>query len=151
MTYTCASKQDHHWFRLWLFLASTGLMLIGSLGRNLSANFIELCMFIEQKIFENVVCKLSVILSWPRCFNPWNVMPCRHCGSLQVKMKMDTKTTSDECEKKPTTDRGSWGNQVEFLLSCIGYAVGLGNLWRFPYLCMRNGGGEYYFDVISMA
>ena len=61
------------------------------------------------------------------------------------------KTKSDVYVKRPMADRGSWGNQAEFLLTCIGYAVGLGNLWRFPYLCMRNGGGEYNNDVMWAA
>ncbi|WAR11374.1 SC6A4-like protein [Mya arenaria] len=39
--------------------------------------------------------------------------------------------------------RGVWGRKLEFLLSVIGYSVGVGNLWRFPYLVMQNGGGAF--------
>lgn len=61
------------------------------------------------------------------------------CPPNGVSQAMDQRASSEE----KMEERGQWGNKLEFVLSVAGSIIGLGNMWRFPYLCYKNGGGEW--------
>ena len=46
---------------------------------------------------------------------------------------------NDEDDAEPQT----WGNKTQYVLAMLGFSVGFGNVWRFPYLCQKNGGGKF--------
>uniref|UniRef100_A0A673TY85 Transporter n=1 Tax=Suricata suricatta TaxID=37032 RepID=A0A673TY85_SURSU len=46
--------------------------------------------------------------------------------------------------------RPLWANPLQFVFACISYSVGLGNVWRFPYLCQMYGGGSFLVPYVIM-
>lgn len=62
--------------------------------------------------------------------------------------EISTEGKCDDSERDTASEmevigRQTWSNKAEYILATIGFAVGFGNLWRFPYLCQKNGGGAF--------
>ncbi|WKX94246.1 hypothetical protein Q1695_011475 [Nippostrongylus brasiliensis] len=47
-----------------------------------------------------------------------------------------------------SNSRGTWGSELQFILACVGYSVGLGNLWRFPAKAYENGGAAFLIPYV---
>ncbi|KAK6327980.1 hypothetical protein J4Q44_G00036260 [Coregonus suidteri] len=56
----------------------------------------------------------------------------------------------ERMEKEEAGDRPKWDNKTQYMLTCVGFCVGLGNVWRFPYLCQSHGGGAFMIPFLIL-
>ncbi|XP_055372359.1 sodium-dependent nutrient amino acid transporter 1-like isoform X2 [Condylostylus longicornis] len=79
-------------------------------------------------------------------------VPIRYTGNNTVQTVTESAHSSNSTENLPEKpkhlERDLWGKEIEFLLSCIAMSVGLGNVWRFPFTALENGGGAFLIPYL---
>lgn len=77
-------------------------------------------------------------MKWPKFSNPG------------LDDRIPSHEDLERMEKEEAGDRPKWDNKAQYLLTCVGFCVGLGNVWRFPYLCQSHGGGAFMIPFLIL-
>nr|XP_021327051.1 sodium-dependent neutral amino acid transporter B(0)AT2 [Danio rerio]XP_682775.7 sodium-dependent neutral amino acid transporter B(0)AT2 [Danio rerio] len=82
-------------------------------------------------------------------------LPSDENGSVLTESRSDMALVSADDEGSAGADgqeddRPAWDSKLQYVLAQVGFSVGLGNVWRFPYLCHQNGGGAFMLLYVML-
>uniref|UniRef100_A0A3B1KDQ1 Transporter n=1 Tax=Astyanax mexicanus TaxID=7994 RepID=A0A3B1KDQ1_ASTMX len=92
-------------------------------------------------------------------FNVFNLFiskqdPCADSlNESSLALSAPAEDAAQQAEEGTVTDedeRPAWSSKFLYILAQVGFSVGLGNVWRFPYLCQKNGGGAFLVPYVIL-
>nr|XP_057904029.1 sodium-dependent neutral amino acid transporter B(0)AT1-like isoform X1 [Doryrhamphus excisus] len=68
----------------------------------------------------------------------------------ELDLRIPTLEDLERMEKEEVGNRPKWDNKAQYILTCVGFCIGIGNVWRFPYLCQSHGGGAFLIPYLIL-
>ncbi|XP_054620658.1 sodium-dependent neutral amino acid transporter B(0)AT1-like [Dunckerocampus dactyliophorus] len=68
----------------------------------------------------------------------------------RLDLRIPNHEDLDRMEKDEAGNGPKWDNKAQYILTCLGFCIGIGNVWRFPYLCQSHGGGAFLIPYLIL-